>query len=369
MVDRLIALVSIAYSGDFSLMRGNASLAIILGDLYCQYGYEAFKNRSCDLCEEISINLNKYQNCTLGNGLIGGLYTIGYLKKINLLDVEDDFFAEYDNVIFSFVEDCEKHKNYDLNYGLIGAGLYYLLLSEIYPVYESKLCKIVSGLFDLSIDSDTDVKWCRENDSSVFFDWGLLHGIPSIISFLLICFRSHTLLDKYEFVMEKSLMSILNSINLEMKDFSCFHMTSCNSFSKFKFRSRLGYCYGDLGIINTLLLANKCLKEESYLFWSKYMMNKLLDRLDVYNKEVSDPYFCHGISGIYKLLKNINSVLKNNRLNLIENRMRGDLEKYLINLHDENLVFDLLDGDIGVVFSYLSDSCDLCGLERLLLIK
>lgn len=367
----LINLLFRIKSNNQSILQGNASLAILICDLSSECDHNNIDEVSYMLCKSINSNIEKYSNCTLGNGLLGGLYAIGYLKKKGKINLEDDFFCEYDKFALLFAKNCLKNGNYDLYYGLLGVGLYYLILSEIDSKYEQKLDWIVQKIVDLSVEVNGNIYWRRMHDGGgLIFDWGLLHGIPSIISFLLIVYHTNPHFLKYESCIRKALKTMSDNMNVSTKNFSYFHMTGINLKYNFEFESRLGYCYGDLGVINTYLLASRYLNDKTYMTYAEQMINKLLFRIENYKEEVYNLNFCHGVSGILELLLKFNQYIEINEISSSIVRMRAEIENHLKGLDYEKFVPDLLDGDIGILFSYLSSSgYDLPGIERLLLIK
>ncbi|MGG8497558.1 lanthionine synthetase LanC family protein [Tenacibaculum sp. TC6] len=72
--------------------------------------------------------------------------------------------------------------------------------------------------------------------------------------------------------------------------------------------SRLGWCYGDLGILYTLLFASKKIHNESYVSKIVEMLKHVASRKfedENHKKFIIDAGFCHGTSGIAILFRNI----------------------------------------------------------------
>lgn len=335
-----------------SLQEGHPCFLLLAIDLYSISNDEEILNSCYSSVDNIIDKIHNYPNSTLGAGLTGGLYSLAYMKSKRLLDADDDFFDEYNDILISFCENCAKKSNYDLLYGIVGVGIYFLLLSKMNKKYVFYLKKVIHIVCNISIKKENGLTWNSIVGNSVVTEnFGLLHGIPSIISFLLICKKENindVLLDK---TLASSLTYLISKIQPDSPNYSYNHVLSLNN-DWISYSSRLAYCYGDLGIINMYLLAYIVLQDDTYRRISEIMMIKLLKRLNRIVDEVNDICFCHGLSGIYYLVAKSNEILNIESLFPVLNNIKLKIEQYLYEKKD-NFRCAFLDGDIGILFSLI----------------
>lgn len=333
----------------------------------------------------------------------GGIAGMGFLL-INIRLYKDSFSLEFnkfiDDISYVVIEidealteliDVElKNENFDTFHGAIGIGLYYLKTNNI-----DQLSKILKVLNSSAIIKGAQVYWKQSSTNHLkkeIYDFGLAHGNASIMYFLLKCLKFNV----EKNISEKLLKGVVNfylnnSHHLDNGVYSFYPYSHLvEEFDKSIHapeNSRLGWCYGDLGIFHTMLIVADFLNDVDL---KKIIIEKLIVvserkmelEYQLFGKDVG---FCHGTCGIAFLYKNIfdltgNKFFLNMALSWIketlELRKREPLEKvntlgYSFPVHNgslKNVTF--LEGLAGVAASYMKIlSSDLPFIEETLFLR
>lgn len=257
-------------------------------------------NKYVDLCLK---NLNQYiVNPTFCNGLAGMLSCFTLLKEEKLLNIDLTEASQYcdpylSNVMLKYIST----RNYDYLHGASGIA-YYLLQ---HPTLENNdaLCQFVSGLEAASFRDGLDIYW--KTNFLIEKPWyldaniSLAHGMASIVIILLHLHKKKISQEKIEYLIKGAIHFILSQkLDTQSSD-SCY--PSYNK--KIDNFSRLGWCYGDLGVALALWQTGKYFNNPAWY-------NEAIDifRIDSQRREsqknhVNDSCFCHGASGVAHIYK------------------------------------------------------------------
>jgi len=200
--------------------------------------------------------------------------------------------------------------NYDFLHGGLGVG-YYFLKKRIPSTMNNKVWYL--WLKNKAITcTDGCFKWesTLSDSRKKGFNISLSHGMSSIV----VCLTK--LMEKYPHVVTiKDILSntiryILQQrfINPVISHFPSYSIESEENPNP----SRLGWCYGDLGIAQSLLQASRALENEEY---KKIALNILLDsckRKSLQENNVMDAGICHGTSGISHIYNRLSKDLNYN---------------------------------------------------------
>ena len=192
-----------------------------------------------------------------------------------------------------------KQKNYDFLHGAVGVGLYFLK-RKTNPEY---IHELVGFLYDIA-EKDRNIqifKWesivDRERNFSGY-NLSLSHGISSIIIFLSRVIQSGI----YDEKVREMLSSAVNYVLSQQKDFSQFGSffpsyilkDSPDNVSK----SRLAWCYGDLGLGIALWQAGKAIDKPELKKTGLEVLLRSTQRLTFEESSIVDAGICHGSAGI-----------------------------------------------------------------------
>ena len=245
------------------------------------------------------VNAINKGNCTYTfcDGIAGFGWLLNFLKKKEFLSEEEiSFFDGLDEFLFQIMIKDLNQKNYDFMHGASGTCLYFLQnLSDNHVKY----IKSYINLMEEISEKENDLyKWESIVEETGFkgYDLGISHGIPSIIAILSKILKSGINEKKVRHLLTGSINYLLKNIQEPSINQSYFLNTICENSTATK--SRLAWCYGDLGVAISLYqasvaLGNKELTDlsnEIFLFSSK--------RTDLKSELVKDAGFCHGSSGI-----------------------------------------------------------------------
>ena len=269
----------------------------------------------------------------------------------------------------SCVSECTKLKNYDLLFGLIGYGHYYLELSIIDEGKRQNVWYIIEKLISLLT---IDGQWCcweftlKEKEF-----YGLknrvallsfLHGFPSIIAFLHLCKNNGFSDARIDMCIKLGLNTIQN----------CIHNYQYNSFpeflvyanGKYNIKNYLPvpsyYCRGDFGILNLLYEINGDMCNENF----RKMVIKSFNNLT--RCKNSQFCFCHGLAGSIYFLQKFN--YKDPHIDALCNNYVSCLADYL-KTESLNIKQGILIGYIGMIMPLLLQNGSDTNFERLLLLS
>ncbi|MGN8056104.1 lanthionine synthetase LanC family protein [Pedobacter sp. 22163] len=240
-------------------------------------------------------------------GLSGIGWLLIFLKEIDYVDFDtDDFLADTDLYLNSFLDVFIQESKWDTLYGYIGIGFYFLKRMN-----RQSLEKIVFALNRTIVTQSTGMAWERFEPyfSKNIIDMGLAHGNSGIIVFLSECYKNGILRD----TCRKLISNVLNfylsqrqdfyNIGSFWKDFIPAH-DGYRENDEPKF-SKLAWCYGDLTILNALHQAAVTLSDHQNSNLLKAMAIETSKRRDFDDSLVKDAFCCHGSSGIMLLFQEL----------------------------------------------------------------
>ncbi|WP_405199313.1 lanthionine synthetase LanC family protein [Christiangramia sp. LLG6405-1] len=297
-----------------------------------------YKNKALEI---LNNSIDSFSNQNLKSGIYEGFdgfaYLAGQLDHIGILESE--------NLLVDFIPHLEKSlkadlplNNFDVLYGSMGKFQFIL-----HCTYISKSRKIslvdnfVNNLFSNRLVDEKGTYW-YENSKKCSINLGLAHGIPGILIFL-----SHLEFLGYKnpYIkimidgLQRKIMSLENHVS-GLSSFGTGYVGNTNA----KSYSRLGWCYGDLGIIYALLYSASISNSEYILEKCAVYIEIVLSRdlctsgvIHFHEQSCFDPGFCHGISGIVYILIRIKELFPHEkitkRIQYWNNELIKNVEKVL----------------------------------------
>lgn len=306
---------------NYSLLGGD------LGDIIFLYHYSRidahYESIADGLLEKMLQSLSMQPRiATYCNGLAGlgvGLLT---LQQDGVISGVDSALGAIDPVISLSLESFVEDNNIDFLHGLIGIGFYLLEKSCSSKEYSvSNLSKIVDYLDHSKISDDTDdtiVKW-RYNAKRLSkpFNISLSHGVSSIVVFLCRLIKSGALSNDYNVKIKQMLqgaVQYLLSNRVDVDKLRCCFASSSIECDDYPHRSRLAWCYGDLGVATALLEAGNTLHDSSVRDIAIQVLLYSAKRRDIKANYVNDFCVCHGSVGIAQIFRSQGIALGFNEL-------------------------------------------------------
>ncbi|GHT84490.1 hypothetical protein FACS18947_2010 [Bacteroidia bacterium] len=237
---------------------------------------------------------------TFCGGLAGVLYLLDFLRENRFIDMDvSDVQQTLDNyLIFKMQQDIQQQR-YDFMHGALGVGLYFLKKGN----HQEQIQELVDFLYNTAEKdiSSKVFKWksiINVEENIVGYNIALSHGISSIIIFLSRVIKSGIDNEKINEMLSGAVNYVLSQqINFQQYG-SYFPSQSLENKNLPISKSRLAWCYGDLGIAIALWQAGKTTNN---MEWKEKGLEVLLQstqRLSVVESLVQDAGICHGSAGI-----------------------------------------------------------------------
>lgn len=297
-----------------SLLSGLSSILIVLLDTLLVFPSLVKTENIKSYIDKLVEILNEEEN--LIPSYCGGIAGFGILLQ-NLIDknlfVEDyytEFLEEIDEVLIDMLKIEIQEDNLDILHGAMGIGLYFIKRGK-----HNQAIGLIDLLESNSVKKNNEIFWKtfdKYKSKKYSYDFGLAHGNASILYFLLKCLKNNIHFEKTKLIIDGLIKFYLNQEQIIGNDIYSFYPYSINAddFENLTFNpknTRLAWCYGDLGIFHTLLLAAKLLE---YNDLEKKVIEKIIHvskrmNIDEIHNHDMDAGFCHGTSGVGLLFKNI----------------------------------------------------------------
>ena len=291
----------------YSLLGGD------FGDILFLYHYSKIDGRyeaiADNLLDKMILSLNRQpQVATYCNGLAGLGVGLLSLQHDGFVDGVDTSLDSIDPTIARLLDSFVSENNIDFLHGLIGIGFYMLDRSNSRKEYAlANLSKIVDYLDTSKITDGAIVKWrYNEKRLSKPFNISLSHGVSSIMVFLCRLLKSGIFCETYNSIIKQMLegaVQYLLSNRVDVDKLGCWFASSSIECDGVPHRSRLAWCYGDLGVATALLEAGNTLHDSSVRDIATQVLLYSAKRRDIKANYVKDFCVCHGSVGIAQIFR------------------------------------------------------------------
>lgn len=298
------------YPKEYGLFCGKGGLVLFLYYYYTYTANNKYKNRAEELLEEIfgDINKDKQLDITYAEG-ITGIYNMLYHLKLE--NIPTNFILEHDDkledIIFQACIYSINSRNFDFLYGSAGWLWSLFIKYQIRPTQTTyiRILQIIDNIYiQMKKNKDLFAYWNREEG---VLNLGMAHGIASWISILsslwMIGIKSKAIVYILNLLVEyytpfidiygsKSIFPCDYNINEDIRENDIF--------------SRLGWCYGDITCLISLLKFCIITNNKSLSDKLKYrLLNETIFRKDLQDNRIFDASICHGSAGIAYLYNTI----------------------------------------------------------------
>ncbi len=276
------------YSGDFGILLFLYHYA----DYSKEEKYASLADSFTDeLLGRIASGLNIYTYCS---GLSGILYMLDFLKQRKMLEVDlgeaEDILDK--QIAHSMRQDLNRGY-YDFLHGALGAGIYFLRKGKLAFVHEC-----IDFLYN-TVDRDEEGKICKWKSvldiktGRIGYNISLSHGMSSIAIFL-----SRAVASGLQHPKLQELLTGLITYLLSQRQDPTLYGTYFPSYSQdVPGPSRLGWCYGDMGVALAIYQASKVCRND---IWMQQALEVLLGTTQrtADNGRIEDAGICHGSVGV-----------------------------------------------------------------------
>jgi lantibiotic modifying enzyme len=253
--------------------------------------------------EEADLTSRKFTFC---DGIAGLCWMVEYLVARGwLADDAVDVLEPVDDHLYHAMMRYVENDNYDFLHGAGGIGFYFANRSSQSERINGYMQDLVRGLKEKACDDGSgDLKWFHLNlvtgeKNKDEFNLGLAHGIPSILILLIRIYEAGVMKKEVYQMIEKTTKYIIKN-QFDIRESSSYFP----SFAKDrKPNSRLGWCYGDLGVCCALWQAARTLNDTSLGGFVRQVMIHAAGIREPQFTRVMDAGICHGSAGVAHIFR------------------------------------------------------------------
>ncbi|WP_212003586.1 lanthionine synthetase C family protein [Chitinophaga sp. HK235] len=312
-------------------------------------------------------------NGSFCGGVAGVAWCIQHLVDMGFIEEDDmmDAFTDIDEVVGDFMEETLLAGKNDFLHEGVGTALYFL--GRPPAVAQQYLEKLVGHLAGSAHRLPTGIAWkdqfssqSHRNQEENLYNLGLSHGVPAIIAILCRIYEKGIARDVTHGLIEDATRWVLSNRKAAGGKGKSLYPTLTNAANVISgdVNSRLGWCYGDLGIATMLLGAGKRLQKPAYNEEALSVLNDIACYRDQKNGAVYDACLCHGSAGIAHILQQAalatgDPVLEKAAFNWLETTLKMNTwtdgpAGYKFYLHPDYIKeYNVLEGIAGVGLSLL----------------
>lgn len=261
-----------------------------------------------EILEEKLIDLNKEINNiklpTFCAGLIGVGWYYQFLVNKNILDISDvnDLLLQIDEIAYNSAISAIKENNHDFLHGAVGQAIYLIERLDFNQKAYGYLDEIMQSLYKISKKDERGIYWeestfyLKEHElGKKIINISLAHGLAGKIVLFSKLYKNRVNSKLSKSLLEGSVQFMLNIKN-QKGSTSVFPVRieeKCESNY-----SRLGWCYGDLGICIALWQAGETLDDEIIKNEAIQVCLHTTHRKEFKDTGVMDAGLCHGTAGV-----------------------------------------------------------------------
>ena len=287
-------------------LEGKSGIAYFFLAYYQYSKDETYKDLGYSILEEGIEQIEKgYKLHAFCAGIAGYGWTLELLAQQKMIEVDlDEILEEIDDYLKVEMLLDFKDGYYDYLHGGGGVLLYFLQRLQGKSSRNNKYIKYIEEaidiLFSQRVKDEMGTRWVSLIDHKEYklgYNISLSHGTSSICVILNKLIEAGIRVEECKVVLKDSVKYIMNQLQDVEKYGSYFPTYSLEIHEPD--RSRLGWCYGDIGIANTLRISGKTIGDNRIVSFAQEIINKtLFERQDITKELMRDAGVCHGTSGL-----------------------------------------------------------------------
>lgn len=284
-------------SDNIGLMGGKTGVALFFYYYYKYTNNTKFLDKANELIHADFDSINSgFAYGTHAGGISGILFTLSLLKEEKFIDFEEDeILAPFDSFLIKNTQNDFAANNYDYLHGALGYGINFLKGSN----HTDTLNYIFEELNKSAEDfNERGYAWISSNSftKQTGYNLSLSHGISSIIYFLSNLYLKSDDKEKTYNLLSKAITYLESNIQPYDKIGSYFSSWAMDNNETEK--SRLAWCYGDMGIAISLWQAGNNTNTQKWKELAEEIMLHSSTRRDLELEFVKDAGLCHGSAGL-----------------------------------------------------------------------
>lgn len=288
------------YIGNIGLYTGDSGVLLLLTQYYLWSGDERYVNKAYEVLTKIEEMISgKNVLSTFCSGLAGYGWLLCYLNEKEVLDIDEDYFAELDTLLELWINKMQARREYDLMHGLLGLGLYFLKRQKVDPVRN-----ILNTLAqDAEYDDNGEIRWFSYSQyRPKRYDFGLAHGMAGFLYFLNKCYALG-IEQELCYQLGNGIVQFYLHNEMDASTVGSYYPYSIlyddyNQHAYTPTKCRLAWCYGDVSSLSVIYQYAKLVGDKRL---ERTTVDKLVStsyRRDLKDVEIKDAQFCHGASGL-----------------------------------------------------------------------
>lgn len=251
-------------------------------------------------------------NGSFCSGVAGVAWCVQHLTQMGFIEEDDveDAFGEIDLMVAAFMEESMLAGKNDFLHEGLGTALYFLErpLSVAKPILE----RLVGYLEQSAHRFPAGITWkdmfssqSEQYPNKDLYNLGLAHGVPAIIAILGRIYEKGIARDRVLPLLEGGISWLMSNKKSHGGGGESWYpvLTEASGVTVGDAHSRLGWCYGDLGIASALLGVGKRLQRADYNEAALVILRDVAEHRDAKNGAVHDACICHGSAGIAHILQ------------------------------------------------------------------
>ncbi|HEY0653744.1 MAG TPA: lanthionine synthetase LanC family protein [Chryseosolibacter sp.] len=279
-------------------MGGDAGIALFLFEYFKFTGDTRYREAAYNYTRNAIDSFQQTPHYAFADGLAGIGWLVLFEKELldEVFDIEE-LLEQIDSTLEQWLPKEFQKGNYDYLHGAMGAGLYYMNRGN--NSAKENLVKIVSFIKSLAIKDGSCYKWEFFGSGEKYpnqYNLSLSHGMPSIISFLIMCASYGVEVDQCKQLIAGGCNYIMNR-QVDPTTYPFFWPHTASDIQQNNAFSRLAWCYGDLGVSITMIRAGRYLHDEKVFEKGQEALSSCASRRDLAKNRVQDFCFCHGSVG------------------------------------------------------------------------
>ncbi len=292
---------------DIGVLSGISGIALF-HFYYSKYlKIDKYNDIGLDILSEVIDRINKgYYMPTFCAGIAGATWAFEHLLEERFINLDNgELLADLDNYLFSVMKSEMKIGQFDFLHGGIGFAYYFLKryrnskIPELKERYKLYLSKMISDLERTAQKDPNGLKWESKFDIQTDlkeYNLSLSHGMSSIIILLT---KLHQIADFSNRVtpLLKGAITYIQSQKMSGENLCSLFPNKILSCNQEVVRTRLAWCYGDLGIGLAFWHASKILKDDDLKNIALEIMKHGARRRTDENTGIVDASICHGSFG------------------------------------------------------------------------
>lgn len=296
---------------NISLLCGEGGIALYLFYRFVQTQNENYRELAYEKLNEIINTINNSMAYpTFADGLAGIGWLIEHLNNQGFIEINaNEFLTDLDEHLYSVMNNA---KHYDYLHSKSGYALYFITRYKNNKNVERYLSEYLNWLNDICINENNTIKWesilDKERNLSGF-NFGMSHGIPSIICILLKIRKLEINVALCDKLLNGAVNFMMNNVLEPQKNGSFFPIWVANCEQPIG--SRLAWCYGDLGIAYSLYCYAKQLNKQDILDFAIKVLLYSTQRKKDEDTQILDACLCHGSSGVLHIFNRMYRETKN----------------------------------------------------------